>query len=78
MKINWKLRLQSKSFWVAVFALIGFVLGEFGVYDAGSYQTLVDALLLVLVAGGIVVDTSTPGVSDTPHTLQKDDIKEVK
>lgn len=74
MKLNWRVRLQSKTFWVSVFALIGFILSEFGVYDIGQYQALVDAILLVLVAGGIVIDPTTPGVEDSQRTLNKEDI----
>lgn len=62
--IEMKRRLRSYPFWVALFSLIGLVLSMFEVIDAGKYQTLVDAILAVLVAGGIIIDPSTPGVGD--------------
>lgn len=65
MKINWRIRLQSRKFWVAAFALIGFILGEFGVWEVGKFETLVDLLLLALIAGGIVVDPTTEGLNDS-------------
>jgi len=51
-------RFMSKAAWVAVAALIGFILGNYGLYDAigltnDTYQTLVDLILAVLSAFGI-------------------------
>lgn len=51
-------RLQSKPFWVAVVALVAFVLGNWGLYDAigltsESFKTLTDLLFSVAVAVGI-------------------------
>ncbi|WLR50016.1 phage holin [Bacillus tianshenii] len=63
-KIDVKSRLRSYPFWVALFSLTGLVLGRFDVIDAGEYQRLVDAILSVLVAGGIVIDPATPGIGD--------------
>lgn len=70
MKINWKIRLQSRKFWVAMFALVGFVLGEFGVWEAGRYETLVDLLLFALIAAGVVVDPTTEGLNDSKRALE--------
>lgn len=51
-------RLQSKVLWVAIFAVVGFVLGNWGLYDklgmtSESYKQLVDLLLAALAAFGI-------------------------
>lgn len=62
--IEIKKRLRSYPFWVALFALIGLIASRYEVIDAGEYQIFVDAILAVLVAGGIVVDPRTPGVGD--------------
>lgn len=69
MRINWKIRLQSRSFWVAIFALVGFVLGEFGVWEAGRYEMLVDLILFALVAAGVIIDPTTGGLSDSERAL---------
>jgi len=68
-KINWRVRLQSRTFWLSAFALIGFILGEFNVWDAGRYDALVDILLLVLVSAGVIVDPTTAGISDSKQAL---------
>ena len=71
-KINWRVRLQSRTFWVSIFALIGFILGEFDVWDAGQYDALVNILLAVLVAAGVIVDHTTGGLSDSEQALEYD------
>lgn len=72
MKINWKIRLQSRKFWIAMFALTGFVLGEFGVWEAGKFETLVDLLLFALIAGGVIVDPTTEGINDSTRAMDYD------
>lgn len=76
MKINWKVRIQSKPFWVALFALIGFILGEFDVYDAGRYELLVQLILGVLIAAGIIVDPTTTGMTDSKQAMTYDKPKD--
>ncbi|MEW9503422.1 phage holin [Jeotgalibacillus marinus] len=70
MYINWKIRLQSYPFWTALFALIGFLLVQFGLWNIGDYQTLVELLLVVLVTGGIITDPTTAGVNDSKQVLE--------
>lgn len=69
MKINWKVRLHSYPFWVAVFGLIGLIVTDIGLMDLGHYEKYVDAILLVLVAGGIVNDPTTSGITDSKQAL---------
>jgi len=52
-------RLRSKYLWVAIFALVAFILGNYGLYDAigmtnESFQTFVDMLLNIAVLVGII------------------------
>lgn len=51
-------RLQSKPFWTAVVALIGFILGNWGLYDyiglnVESFQTLADLIFAAAIAVGV-------------------------
>ena len=53
---------KSKYFWIAVASLIGFILGNWGLYDAigltgETYQTLVNFILALPVALGIFNDS---------------------
>lgn len=70
MKINWKVRLRSYPFWVAVFALIGLFVTDFGLMELGHYEKYVDAILLVLVTGGIINDPTTAGLSDSRQAMR--------
>lgn len=69
MKINWKVRLQSYPFWVAIFSLIGLIVTHYLGFDAGEYQAIVDAVLGVLIAAGVVADPTTSGYSDSQQAL---------
>ena len=51
-------RFKSKAAWIAIAAVVGFILGNYGLYDAigltnESYQLLVDLILAAIGAFGI-------------------------
>lgn len=78
MKINWKVRIKNKTFWLAfipavllliqvVAAVFGFTL-DFG--DLGNKLTaVVNAAFAVLAILGIVTDPTTAGVSDSAQAM---------
>lgn len=81
MKINWKVRIKNKTFWLtlvpaiivliqAVATLFGFTLdmGEMG----NNLIALVNALFVVLAILGVVNDPTTSGVSDSSQALTYD------
>lgn len=72
--INWKVRIKSKTFWLAlipaILLLVQTVAAVFGYpldFDAlqGRLLDVVNAAFLVLTILGIVVDPTTAGVSDS-------------
>ena len=72
--INWKVRIKSKPFWLAlipaVLLLVQTVAAVFGYpldFDAlqGRLLDVVNAVFLVLTILGIVVDPTTAGVRDS-------------
>lgn len=69
MKINWKVRIQSYPFWLALFALLGLFVTDLGMMDLGHFEKYVDAILLVLIAGGVVSDPTTSGLNDSNKAL---------
>ena len=84
-KINWKVRLKSKTFWLTVIpallllvqvvaAVFGFELqlGELG----DKLLAVVNALFAVLSILGIVTDPTTAGVSDSAQALTYTEPKE--
>ena len=69
--MNFKKRIRNKSFWVSMIAaIVPFiyqVLGICGVVAPVSSSDVVNVLGLVLnilAAGGILIDPTTPGITD--------------
>lgn len=78
MKINWIVRIKSKSFWLAiipaVLLLIQVVAAVFGfTLDLGDLGNkllaVINAAFAVLAILGIVVDPTTQGVGDSQQAL---------
>jgi phi LC3 family holin len=76
--INWKVRIKSKAFWIAMISAIILiaqpVLEMFGVsIDALGMQeqliNIVNAVFGALVALGVVVDPTTAGVGDSARAM---------
>ena len=83
--INWKVRVKSKKFWLAmipaILILIQVVLALFGVtFDITNLQekllAVVNAVFVVLAILGIVTDPTTAGISDSKQALTYDAPKE--
>ena len=79
MKINWKVRLQNKTWLLAMLAaIVAFayqVLALCNVVPAVSQDQITQLIALViniLVALGIVVDPTTSGVTDSTRALHYD------
>lgn len=79
MKINWKVRMQNKT-WLLAFlgAIVTFIyqlLGMLGVVPAISEDLATQVIGIVvnlLVALGIVQDPTTAGISDSSRALDYD------
>lgn len=85
MKINWKVRLKNKNFWLtlipAVLLLAQVILSVFGVkIDIGDIGNkliaVVNASFVVLSILGIVTDPTTKGVSDSEQAMTYEKPKE--
>ena len=81
MKINWKVRIKNKIFWLAfipaVLVLVKAVLALFGVeVDVGAVQSrlldIVEAVFAVLAILGVVVDPTTAGTGDSARAMTYD------
>jgi phi LC3 family holin len=81
MKINWRVRIKNKNFWIAfipalllliqvVASLFGFTLdlGDLG----NKLLAVVNAAFAVLSILGIVTDPTTKGISDSEQALTYD------
>lgn len=77
-KINWKVRLKNKAFWLsiipALLLLAQVVAAVFGYnLDVGAVGdkllAVVNALFVVLAILGVVADPTTAGLSDSKQAL---------
>jgi phi LC3 family holin len=85
MKINWKVRIKNKNFWLtiipAVLLIIQPVLTLLGVtIDLGeignALLAIVDAVFVVLALLGIVTDPTTKGIGDSAQAMTYEKPKE--
>ena len=79
MKINWKVRLQNKTWLLAMLAaIVAFVYQVLALCDVvpavsqDQVTQLVGVVINILVALGIVVDPTTTGVTDSTRALHYD------
>lgn len=78
MKINWKVRLQNKTFWItlipALLLLVQVIADVFEIsLDLGALGNkllaVVNALFAVLTILGVVTDPTTAGVNDSTQAM---------
>lgn len=81
MKINWKVRLKNKNFWITliptVLLLVQPILRLVGVdIDLGeignALLAIVDGVFVLMALLGIVTDPTTAGVSDSEQAMTYD------
>ena len=86
-QINWKLRLESKAFWLALlpalFLLIQAIGAPFGykwdfVILNQQLAAVVNAAFALLAIVGVVADPTTSGLGDSDTVLNKDKSEENK
>lgn len=70
MKINWKLRLQSKYFWVALISLIVLLTQQLG-FDIfpKNWEEVLNTVLSILILLGVINDPTTAGISDSDQAM---------
>lgn len=69
LSIDLKARLKNKAFWVAIASSIAMLAQQLGLdIIPSNYTEIVNTLLTILIMVGIVVDTSTTGISDQVTT----------
>lgn len=77
MKINWKVRLQHKQFWVSLIALLlvlanqiaGIFYVDITIYNA-QITAISETVLSILGLLGIIIDPTTVGTSDSTQALE--------
>lgn len=86
MKLNWKVRLKNKFFWIsaipAFLYLVEAVLNVFGVQLDTSVINenllqVINTLFAFLIAIGVVNDPTTAGIKDSARAMTYDEPFEV-
>lgn len=79
MKVNWKVRLQHKQFWVSLIALLLVLANQIaGIFyvDITIYNDQItgisETVLSILGLLGIIIDPTTKGTSDSERALNYD------
>jgi phi LC3 family holin len=85
MKINWKVRLKNKTFWLAIvpalLLVVQTVASLFGyawdfVVLNQQIAAIINAVFAVLAILGVVTDPTTAGVTDSDRAMCYDKPKE--
>lgn len=65
-KIDWNKRIRNKWFWIPMLSALGIFGKSLGLFILpDDYEQQVMTLLTALVALGILVDPTTPGLEDS-------------
>ena len=82
MKINWRVRIKSKAFWVAIIPAVLLLIQQVAaVFDIPldfvqlntKLLAVVEGVFVVLAILGIVVDPTTKGIADSARALGYDE-----
>ena len=76
MKINWKVRVQKKSFWVAIVSAIivavNSIAAAFGqdvIPVTQEIEAVIMTILNLLVVAGVIEDMTTDGYQDSDQAM---------
>ncbi len=76
VKINWKVRIRHRQFWVALISAIVLLANQVAsIFDvditvmSAKIQQSLESLLLVLALFGIIIDPTTVGVKDSSQAM---------
>lgn len=73
MSIDLKSRFKNKAFIMSMVAAVALLIQQLGYTNLlpANYTEIVNTILTILTMLGIVVDTSTPGISDKTETNEQ-------
>lgn len=71
MNINLKLRLQHKSFWVALVGLVVLLSQQLGIkFLPDNVADITNTILAIGVLVGVITDPTTAGLGDSAQALE--------
>lgn len=76
MKINWKVRIRHRQFWVAVISAFILLANQVAsIFDvditiiSAKIEQTFESILLILALFGIIIDPTTAGVKDSSQAM---------
>lgn len=86
MKINWKVRMQHKQFWVSLIALLVVLANQIAAIFtlditiiSEQLTGIFETILMILALMGIIIDPTTIGTSDSQQAMNynkpRDEVK---
>lgn len=74
MGINWKLRLQNKTFWLTLIPLLVLLLQQIGLNIVPeNWEDIFNTIMAILTLIGAVNDPTTKGLTDSENAMTYDE-----
>lgn len=70
MRINWKVRLRNKTFWLTLVPLLVLLTQQIGLnWVPKNWESIFGTIMAILTVVGIINDPTTAGVTDSSQAL---------
>ena len=75
-KINWRVRLRNKTFWLTLVPLLVLLTQQLGLnWVPENWESIFGTIMAILTAVGIINDPTTAGLSDSEQAMNYNDPK---
>ena len=69
-KINWRVLLRNKTFWLTLVPLLVLLTQQLGLnWVPENWESIFGTVMAILVTVGIINDPTTAGIKDSEHAL---------
>ena len=69
-KINWRVRLRNKTFWLTLVPLIVLLTQQLGLkWVPENWESIFGTVMAILTVVGIINDPTTSGITDSSQAL---------
>ena len=69
-KINWRVRLRNKTFWLTLVPLLVLLTQQLGLnWVPENWESIFSTIMAILTVVGIINDPTTAGITDSSQAL---------
>ena len=69
-KINWRVRLRNKTFWLTLVPLLVLLTQQLGLnWVPENWESIFSTVMAILTAVGVINDPTTVGIKDSEQAL---------